>query len=340
MINQSDLEHLAVRLHGRRSRLADGERLRALCALASPAALADAMFPGAGLARSPEVQRRLAADYINEAREIASALGGARAGFIEWAAARLQTENLKVLIRALAAGSPPAAARQLLLPLPAWPAACVTPAAAETPAALISALPQGSLRSSLERSYAVYPGRGISFFHEAALDQGYLGELLARLNGLAGADRGYTAPLVGQEIAVFNLMLAARGKFFYEINRTDLSGLFAPGSGINRRRFSAMLAARGVADLRALAAGLAVEAGPPEPDPAALEALAWSRYARLATRAFRGSHMGFGAVAGYLALRRLEAANLTTVSEGLRLGVPAEELRRRLLPRLKGLNNA
>jgi len=340
LIESRDLEHLAVRLHGRRSRLADGERLRAFCALSSPAALAAAMFPGAGLAFSPEVQRRLAADYLYEAREIASALGGARARFVEWEAARLQAENLKVLIRALAAGSSPEAARPLLLPLYSWPAGYTAAVEAKTPETLVSSLPQTLLRSGLERAYAVYPGRRLPFFYEAALDQGYLAELLARLNGLTGPDRDYTAKLVGQEIAVFNLMLAARGKFFYGIKNTDLSGLFAPGPGMDRRRFSAMLVASGVAELRALAAGLAVEAGPPEPDPGALEALAWGRYARLATRAFRGSHMGFGAVAGYLALRRLEIANLITVSEGLRLGVAPEELFRRMLPRLKGLNNA
>jgi vacuolar-type H+-ATPase subunit C/Vma6 len=204
---------------------------------------------------------------------------------------------------------------------------------AGTPEELVQALPPGVLRGCLERAYAVYPDRRRSFFYEAALDQSYLEELRTCLGKLRGEDRDYTIQLVRQEIAVFNLMLAARGRFFYGIEKPVLLGLFAPGSGIDGRRFSALLAAPGVAALRALAAGLAVEAGPPEPDPSALEALAWKRYARLASRAFRGSHMGFGAVVGYLALRRLEAANLTTVSEGLRLGVPAGELYRRLLPR-------
>lgn len=334
-----DLDNLSTRLHGRRSRLADGERLRSLCALASPAELAGALFPGSDLSYSRQVQGRLAGDYVREARELASVLGGARARFIEWAAARLQVENIKVMVRALSAGFPPALARPLLMSLPDWPGAH-GPSLPEagTPADLVEALPQGVLRRGLERAYSVYKDGNRCFFAEAALDRDYLGELLARLSVLPRADREYTAALVRQEIALFDLMLAARGRFFYGLEKKDLLPLFAPGSELNERKFSALLSAPGVSSLRALAAGLAVEAGPPEPDPSALEALAWGRYARLAARAFRGSHMGFGAVAGYLAMRRLEVSNLITVAEGLRLGVPAGELRPRLLPRSGGLH--
>ena len=82
-----------------------------------------------------------------------------------------------------------------------------------------------------------------------------------------------------------------------------------------------------------MAAGRAVFAGPEERDPAALEALARARYAALARRAWRGSHMGFGAVAGYAALRRLYVEDMTSLAEGLRLGMPAAELWARLGPR-------
>lgn len=333
MLVAGDIDNLYARLHGRLGRLAAGERLRSLCALESREALAAALFPGAGQAAPKLVQNRLAENFVHEARELAAVLGGARARFLEWAAARLQVENLKVLVRALAAGFPPEAARTLLIPLPGWSDVYGPAAEAETPGALVAALPPGVLRDSLERAYKVYPDRSRSFFYEAALDRDYLGELGARLAALRRGDRDYTSALVLQETAIFDLMLAARGRFFYGIGKEILTGLFAPGSGIDGRRFSKMLDARGVGALRVLAAGLAVEAGPPEPDPSALEALAWNRYARLALRAFRGADTGFGAAAGYLALRRLEISNLTTVSEGLRLGVPAEELRRRMLPR-------
>jgi vacuolar-type H+-ATPase subunit C/Vma6 len=62
-----------------------------------------------------------------------------------------------------------------------------------------------------------------------------------------------------------------------------------------------------------------------------IERLAWRRLARLANRVFRRSHMGVAAVYASSVIRRLEVANLTTVSEGIRLGVDADKIRLRLL---------
>ncbi len=329
-----DLDNLSSRLHGRRSRSYYGERLNALCALKSPADLGSVLFAGAGLLSARQVQLRLAEDLAAGARALAAEFEGARARYLEWTAARLYVENIKVVIRTLAAGYPPESAGPLLMPLPPWPELCGAAfSGTATPEALAAALPAGVLRHSLERAYAAYPGKSGSFFYETALDKGYLTELLARLAGLRREDGEQVRPLVRQEITVFNLMLAARGRFFYGLDKKELLSAFVPGCGISGRIFSAMLDAPGVGDLRALVPGLAVESGPPEPDPGLLEALAWNRYARLALRAFRGSSTGFGLAAAYLALRRLEAANLATTAEGLRLGVAAEGLRGRVFPR-------
>ena len=64
-----------------------------------------------------------------------------------------------------------------------------------------------------------------------------------------------------------------------------------------------------------------------------IERLAWKRFLRLANAAFRHSHMGLGAVVGYLALRRVEVANLITISEGVRVDLPALRTRTRLIQR-------
>ena len=68
-------------------------------------------------------------------------------------------------------------------------------------------------------------------------------------------------------------------------------------------------------------------------DPTVIEAMAWQRWLRLANLAFRGSHMDFGAVAGYVAIRRIEVANLITVSQGIRAELPPEAIHARLIPR-------
>ena len=68
-------------------------------------------------------------------------------------------------------------------------------------------------------------------------------------------------------------------------------------------------------------------------DASTLEGLAWKRFFRLANLAFRQSHMGLGAIMGYAGLRRVEVANLITISEGIRNGMAAETIRGRLIPR-------
>ena len=61
-------------------------------------------------------------------------------------------------------------------------------------------------------------------------------------------------------------------------------------------------------------------------DPGMLERLAWTRFWRLANRAFRRSHMGLATAVAYIQLRRVEVANLITVCEGIRAGIPARQL--------------
>ena len=68
-------------------------------------------------------------------------------------------------------------------------------------------------------------------------------------------------------------------------------------------------------------------------DASTLEGLVWKRFFRLANLAFRQSHMGLAAIIGYIGVRRVEVANLITISEGIRNGMTAETIRGRLIPR-------
>jgi hypothetical protein len=101
------------------------------------------------------------------------------------------------------------------------------------------------------------------------------------------------------------------------------------------RIFKAILGAADIGGALALACGAESGPGGPASGLAGLEALGRSRYRRLAFKALRGDHPGFGAVAAYLALRRLETADLITLAQGLRLGLSSRELENRLLPGLE-----
>ena len=143
------------------------------------------------------------------------------------------------------------------------------------------------------------------------------------------------------EVDTFHLMLVARGRFTYDLPPERLAWLYVPGTGLSRDRFGHMLEAATLRDAAREAAPFVLPTpltdegllgtGSTDPDPAILEPLTWNRYDRLARRAFRRSHMGLGAVVAFAALRRVEVANLITVSEGIRSETPPDAIRRRLI---------
>jgi vacuolar-type H+-ATPase subunit C/Vma6 len=129
---------------------------------------------------------------------------------------------------------------------------------------------------------------------------------------------------------MFHLMLVMRGKFLYGLTAESLHTFHVPGAGVSPARFKSMLSDADPASALARVVGRVIDALPGE---SAWESLAWERYHRLANRAFRQSHMGLAAVIAYTALRRVEAANLITLSEGIRAGMPATQVRARMIPR-------
>ena len=326
-----DLDFLAARLHGRREKMAEGARLDALCRLASVPDLARALYPGTAPSTSEELQRRLIEDLAGELFGLAGSLTGPQAGLIEWLLKRFEAENIKLQIRGLGSVAERDPKKPALIVLPGAPSRDA--GAARTPEELTLLLPKGLFRESLKEAVAAYPANSRPFFYEAALDRAYLQELLDRAGKLSGPDRGAISALVRQEADIFNLALLARGKFVYGLRTEILAALRVEGTGISRRRFAAMLEAPDLAGaLELLPAELKpAQSSGPALDPAALEVLGWRRFSRLADRAFRNSHIGFGVVAGYAALRRLETANLITLCEGLRLGMPGADIRSRLI---------
>jgi vacuolar-type H+-ATPase subunit C/Vma6 len=337
----NDLDYLSALLHGRRSRLAEAQRLQELCRVRTVPELGRALYPQPEFQAAGELQRQLVQDLVGELAQLGAYLTGPGARLLDWLVARFEVENLKVLVRGFITRRPLELLHLVSLPKePALPTQAL--ASAESWTEFVRLLPNGPLRESLEEAGDL-EGRPKPFFLEAALDRGYFRELLARAERVFGEDQKVVRDLVFQEVDMFNLMLVVRGKFHYGLTPASLLPLHVEGSGISRARFMAML---GETDLRAVArhaVGRAVDALPPEPkgtgeggtslDPARLEALAWQRFQRLANAAFRRSPVGLGAVVGYAGLRRVEVANLITLSEAIRNGLGVEVIQARLLPR-------
>jgi len=288
------------------------------------------------------LQRRLVMDLLKELSAVAWQVGGTASDVFAWLRVRFQVENLKVLARGFANKMSLEELRPYLVPLPpdleldevALASAGSIEAFAEEIA--IEPLREGVMM--VARSYKRHPR---PFFIEAGLDYGYFRGLLALTKSMRGREKNYMLMLVRQEVNLFHLALVTRGKFHYGLGRDDLLPLHLSGTGLERVRFATMLSA---ADLREVAAracpkvidvlpeAMASDEAGGAVEPWALESLAWSRFHRMATAAFRRSHMGIGAVAAYVAIRRVELANLITLSEGIRAGLAPEAVRKRLVP--------
>lgn len=341
----NDLDHWAARVHGRRSNMAEARRLDALARSQNFDEFTHAKFPATELRTVTAFQNHSVRVMVHELVELRAAVSGAGGRLLEWLLVRFQVENLKVLLRAWAARLPFERCQNHLVALPktlAWDGAALVQA--DSLQKFIELLPRENLfRPALELGLGAEATAPTPFFHEAVLDRAFLMELLARAGTLPGADQPVISAVVQQEADTFHLMLMARGRFYHEMKREQLLPFHLVGTQLSRACFAAMLndddlyTAMSRAVDRALDRGLPTKPGTDEShvplDASTIEALAWKRLVRLAKRAFRQGHVGLGAIVGYLVLRRAGVANLITLSEGLRLGMAAEPLRARLIPR-------
>ncbi|MFO7903133.1 MAG: V-type ATPase subunit [Pirellulaceae bacterium] len=338
-----DLDFLVARLHGRRQDLAEGDRLDVLCRLRTVAELARAVVPETRCASARDLQHQLVLQTLDELTEFAQQLSGAGSRLMQWLRVRFQMENLKVLARVFARRRSLDVARDNLVSLPAdLRLDAEALAAADSVESFAAAVGEPLWRQALRQAAEIYEEEPKPIVLEAALDHAYFGELIQRSRALPRNARQDSLAIARQETDSFHLMLVARGRFTYRLPPEQLAGFHVPGSAISAPRFQRMLAADTMRQVAGEAAGFVVEKVPAisaaegengrDLEPAILESLVWNRYLRLAHRIFRRSHMALGAVVAFAAIRRIELANLITLSEGIRMEIDPETIRSRLIP--------
>lgn len=339
----NDPDFLTARLHARHSRMAEAEKLDVLCHIRSLPEFFSIIFPKSEIKQNLDFQRLLLHELIGEISGFRAYMSGPGADLLDWMLVRFQMENLKVLMRACLTKAPIEETEGHLISLPMELMLDTGRlAAAESPEDFIRLLPRGLLRENLAKALEIYRDYPRTFFFEAVLDRYYFQGLLARMEKLSQEDREIVRPMVCQETDIFHLMLVVRGKFHYSLTLEMLRPLHVAGARISRGLFTAMLndpdiytsvdrVAKRVLDTMPFEHG--TNDGTTAIDASVFESLSWNRFFRLAGTAFRKSHMGLGAIIGYAGLRRVEAANLITISEGIRIGMAAETIRRHLIPR-------
>jgi vacuolar-type H+-ATPase subunit C/Vma6 len=337
------MDYLAALLHARRSRMAEGEQLDVLCRSKGLPDLFHAIFPNSEVGGALDFQRLLVQELINELSGFRDHMSGPGVDLLNWTLIRFQVENLKILIRASLKRAPIEEIYGHLISLPKELVLNTKGlAAAESPEDFVRLVPKGFLRDNLEKALEVYHDHPRPFFFEAALDHGYFHGLVDRVEKLSREDREIIKPMVSQEVDIFHLMMAARGKFHYNLTPDMLLPMHIEGTRITHALFAAMLndvdfhASMGRVAERVLDVMLFKQGssdGSMTVDAPMVESLAWKRFFRLSNLAFRKGNIGLGAIMGYSGLRRVEVANLIAISEGIINRMTAETIRGRLIPR-------
>jgi V/A-type H+/Na+-transporting ATPase subunit C len=338
------MDFISARLHGRRSRLAEGARLDELSRLRSIPDLARALFPESQAQTAVELQRELIQDLAREMVDLSRWSPGNPGKLMDWLFLRFQVENLKLLARGFVTRTPLEQIESHLMPLPEPltldAKGLVTAENLESFTALIK---NRALRMGIDRAAEVYRLQPRAFVIEAALDRAYYKELLARTKSLPWPERDHVMAMVRQDVDTFHTMLVVRGKFMYQMKPDLILSFYLPGAGIHYERFAALVASNDLADVAAKVVGFTIDAVPMETkasaggaggvDPVSIEIAAWNRFLRLARALFRRGHMNLGAVVAYIGIRRIELANLITLTEGIGHNIDPDQLRRRLIPR-------
>ena len=329
----SDLDYLRARLHGRRGRMAEGVRLRELCRIASIPDLARELAAEGDLRDAAALQRELVANLVREMVWLTNQFTSNRAAFLSWCVERFHFENIKLVARALLAHETAASVTPHLIPIPGTtPAEWTQLWEAGSIDALATFWPHGETRHLVASALRACGSERNPFLVEAALDCVWHRALLLRLARLDRNTRTSLQPLVAQEIDLFNWSLATRGHFAYELRPETLSPFHVDGGRISRGLFSGLLAAPDLQTAAVLVAGRLVDSLPAAVDESSMEHRALCRARRMANSIFRNDQAGFGGIFAYIALRRIEVANLIRLSEGIRLGAQADAISARFVP--------
>lgn len=338
-----NVDYIAAVLHGRRGGMAEGSRLEALSRLRTMPQLSHEVFPGQTIATAGEMHREWITLQVGELMELASHLEPKWAALIHWVAMRYALGNLKTTIRGFVSGAGKDRVLLQHIPMPKeLEVELASLGACQSLEELIHLMSRGPpwLADAMEMTSA----RSRLFMMESVLDHGYFLELIKRTARLRGEEGRYARDLMSQWVDAFHVMLVARGHLTYHIEPSLLRPMHVEGSHISRSRFHAMLAAADAVILARLVLGRAIDAlprmaeeqgdVPSNPAISALETCVRNRSCRLAHQVFRKSHMGEGAIVAFTELRRIEVENLTTLSEGVRLGKEEDAIRSRFVSRV------
>jgi len=332
---ETSLDFLNAKVRAIHSRLYEGDRLNELLRYRSVSELSGVLLDGAAVASPATLERRLVERYAENLSLLWRYLPAPRDRVFIALGLRLQIENLKVILRAHAAGESGPLESLPVIPLPEpyrWPQ--LERRGPLTREQLLLAIPEPLVRMSAAEALVLYGEKPIPIYLEASLDRGYYSMLLQVYEALPAGDREDIGPLVALELDLQNLVFVLRSRVNYRLE-AEMVTMLAARSMESRRpaawvRTAAQkesardIIAEAPVALRRLLAE--VPAQLPE-----IERRLWQHYYGLAKTAYQQTFFTLGCPYAFAALKRMELANLITVVEAMRYELSFEELLSRLL---------
>lgn len=336
-----DLDYLASLLHARYSKIAKGDRLIELSRIQSVYDFFQSVYPDRTIENNYIFQKRAIFDFISELYSFSAYLIKDYVYFLNWVVSRFQLENFKILLRGFLTNTPLSKLKGFIINLPGELSLNIKKLSeSETIEDFIRNCPKGFFQDTFKSAIKIYGDKGKTFFIEAFLDSAFFKELLMRMKRLNSSDRNYIKPVIDQEIDIFHLMLITRGRFNYNLAPEQLMEFHVEGTAIPKRIFNRLLYESDMTVFLKTLENRVIDLVPSEftkteqsteIDLSILENYGWRRFCRLCNRVFYINHMGFGAVIGYIGLRRIEIANLIAISEGINGGYGSDFIRKHLI---------
>lgn len=323
-------DFINAKIRGMRSKLIEAERLMALTDCRSLHELFRRIYPSETFEGHALFQREIVADNVRSLWHIRQYLSGHIHDLFTKLVMRYQLENLKVILRAHAAGMNLAAVEPLLVPLPkelALPAELFFDS--PDPRRFIDSLQDAEWRAIL--SDYLKPSEHLNVFKcEIALDNAYWSEVIA-LSGKVGER---ARQLVTHDAAMHVILMVLRARFDFGLDNDQLNALTAgPRKYINKKTFDGLISSP---DLAAAIKTIPAHLLPADNARGILsltdleDAMLLHQY-RLAVRIFVESVLDVSAVVAFYYIKRAELSNLIRLSEGVRHSLPREVIESHLL---------
>ncbi len=327
-----DFTFVATKVRGRHRKLFEGDRLAALARLRSLGDIGAELLERREFVDHLDLERQIVGHHLAELLEIARLGSGPRRDIIDWLMARHLLENIKVVVRGIAAGETLSAVRPYLVEFPP-PFDIDLDSLAERPelASIVNLIPYPEVAAAAGEQIEQAREPGKSYLIESAIDREYHNRLAALLQTLCRADQSSCSPLIGLEIDIYNILVILRGRFTYGLPPEDVEPLLANRGELATTELRRILDAGSQADAVAAIPGPLIDRARSVTNAGDIEAAMWSRLYHLANRIYYGSFFDLGAVLGFIYLKRVELLNFIRLIEMVRLKRPSDEILQRLV---------